>query len=224
MTKPIPWSPSSLDTFVNCPHQYHETKVLKHFKSEQGEEQLWGEYVHKKFQERQDHRLALPMDLQDHEDYMKKLEAHPGHFACEKKVALDVKAHPCHFFDKEVFGRGVIDYQKADVDTELAWVIDYKTGKLHDKWKQLAFYAIHTFMEFPFVKLVNAQFYWTQTMASTKKVWSREEMPALWGMIIPDLRQYKEAFNADVWQKRPSGLCRGWCPVVSCEHYQTKRR
>src|SRR5215831_5609057 len=107
MTKIIPWSPSSLDTFVNCPHQYHQTKVLKLFKAEQGDEQIWGEYVHKKFAERQDHRLALPQDLVGHEPFMAKIEAKPGHFFCELKVALDTKLRPCHFFDKECFFRGV---------------------------------------------------------------------------------------------------------------------
>src|SRR5579872_6165089 len=110
MTKILAWSPSSLDTFVSCPRQYHETKVLKRFKSEQGPEQIWGEKVHKHFEERQAHRKPLPEDLEEHEPFMQRLENKPGHFFTEQKVALDNKLVPCAFFDKACFFRGVIDY------------------------------------------------------------------------------------------------------------------
>jgi hypothetical protein len=225
MTKIIPWSPSSLDTFCNCPHQFHQTKVLKLFKSEQGEEQIWGDYVHKKFAERQANRLALPDDLQDHETFMAKLEALPGWFFTELKVALDTKLTPCNFFNKECFFRGIIDYMKLDEPSESANLVDYKSGKPFDKWKQMAAYAIHTFICYPYVKTITAQFYWTQTKTTTKKVWTHDDInTVLWPMLLPDLKQYKEAFAKDIWQKRPSGLCKGWCPVVSCEHYETIRR
>lgn len=221
----IPWSPSTLDTFVNCPHQFYETKIAKNFIPEKDADQLWGTYVHKKFQERQEHRLALPQDLQNHEAFMMKLEATPGIHFCEKQMALDRQLKPCYFFDnKNCFCRGVLDWQKVDEPSRTAWLCDYKTGKYHEKFKQLALYAIFTFNEFPFVDKVIAAFYWTQTMATNKREWTRADIATLWDMFIPDLRQYKEAFNGNVWQKRPSGLCKGWCPVANCEHYQPKRR
>ena len=58
---------------------------------------------------------------------------------------------------------------------------------------------------------------------STKKVWGRAEIEALWNLFIGDLRQYAEAFKGDVWQPRPSGLCNGWCPVKTCAHWKPRR-
>jgi PD-(D/E)XK nuclease superfamily protein len=225
MTKIIPWSPSGLDTFVSCPHQFHEVRILRNFQQEQSEEQHWGEHVHKKFQERQEQRLGLPQDLQMHEPFMRRLEEISGHFKTEQWMALDTKFKPCHQFDKECFFRGICDYVKVDEDTRSGTICDYKTGKVNEKWKQLAIYAIHTFINFPFLDMIEAMFYWTQTQGVTSRVWTRIEIDTvLWPMLIPDLKQYKQAFKDDVWQKRPSGLCHGWCPVSSCEHYSPHRR
>lgn len=217
--KILAWSPSSIDQFANCPRQFVETRVHKNFKSEQTQDQIWGEKVHKHFEERMAHRTSLPKDLKDHEMYMIHLEELPGHFFTEQKIAFDLKMKPCGFFDRDVWCRGVIDYQKVDEESRRAWLADYKTGKPHEKWRQLALYALHTFASFPFVDLVNAQFYWTQTQTATKKVWGRAEIRELWGMFLPDLKQYKEAFDLNTWQPRPSGLCKGWCPVTSCEFH-----
>lgn len=104
-----------------------------------------------------------------------------------------------------------------------ARLVTHNTGKPHDKWKQLGMFAIHTFLQFPTVDLVNAQFYWTKTATATKKVWSREDVPHLWSMFLPDLKQYAQAFKTDTWQERPSGLCNGWCSVTQCPHWRPKR-
>jgi len=53
MPTPLPWSPSALDDFVNCPKSYHEKRVLKSVKDVQGEEAIWGVRVHKAFELRQ---------------------------------------------------------------------------------------------------------------------------------------------------------------------------
>lgn len=223
MTTPLPWSPSSLDDYINCPRSFHEKRVLKKFKEVRGEEALWGEYVHNAFQRRQSSKTPLPADLVTHEKYMQLIEAKPGSFQTENKIALTRKLIPCTFFDGEVWYRGVIDYKKLDEVQTSAFLVDYKTGKPHEKWKQLISYALHTFQLHASVQLINAQFYWTQSQSVTRKVWSREEIPELWGILLPDLHQYSEAFKTNTWQPRPSGLCNGWCPVTDCEFWRPRR-
>jgi hypothetical protein len=75
----------------------------------------------------------------------------------------------------------------------------------------------------PQVNLVNAQYYWTQSASTTKKVWSRSEVPALWGYFMPNLKQYVEAYQTDIWQPRQSGLCGGYCPLTECEFWHPKK-
>jgi hypothetical protein len=220
--KPLPWSYTALEDFVNCPRAYHQKRVLKKFKEEKTEAIIWGEYVHKAFELRQAENKELPIELMQHEDLMKKLEDKPGLFYTEQKIALDKKAKPCNFFYADVWYRGVIDYVK--VHESNAVLIDYKTGKPHEKFKQLMLFALHTFELYPEVTLVNAQFYWTKTQTTTRKIWDRKEIPDLWRHLIPDLKQYAQAFKDDTWQPRQSGLCNGWCPVTDCEFWKPRRQ
>lgn len=226
--KPLPWSPSALDTFVNCPRQYQAKYVLKNVKEERSEQQVWGEHVHKCFEERQSLGKPLPESLEMHEDYMVLLEGKPGMHYTELKIAFTKppEIQPCSWDwrREDIWCRGVIDYLKVDVEDGMATIVDYKTGKPHTKYRQLSLYALHTFGNYPAVNLINAQFYWTQTGAATKKVWSREDIPGLWADMVGDLKQYKEAFKTDTWQARQSGLCNGWCPVKDCEHWKPRRQ
>lgn len=224
MTTPIPWSYTALNDFKSCPYSFHETRVTRRIVRTQGEEAKWGEYVHKQFEQRQATQTPLPPELTEHESYMVRLDGIPGDkLYVEAKVALDKQAQPCGFFDKDVWWRGVIDWKKiAPVDARVA-LVDYKTGKPHNDFAQLKLFALHTFALYPEVDVVDTRYYWTQSGADTRKVFGRAEIPALWAEFIPDLKQYKLAFNTDTWQKRQSGLCNGWCPVTDCEFWNPKR-
>lgn len=220
--KPLPWSHSSLSDFVNCPKQFYHKRVVKDVVDVQGPAQIWGVNVHKAFEDRQSVKTPLPLDLQMHEPYMQKLERWEGHFFTEQKIALDKRGQPISdFFAKDVWYRGVVDYTKLVGST--ARIVDYKTGKKKEKWEQLMMNAIHCFISHPEIEVVDARFYWTTDMTESRKVWGRNEMDALWGNFLGDLRQYAEAFKSEVWQPRTSGLCHGWCPVKTCSHWKPKR-
>lgn len=225
MTKPLAWSYSALEDFKNCPHSYHEKRVLRRFPQADTEELVWGRSVHKAFELRQQHGQALDPELEEHEEFMQHLESLPGeYFDVERQLALDKKGQPVNeWFGDHIWWRGVIDYRKLDSAEKRATIVDYKTGKPHEKWAQLAMFAIHTFMQFPQIDIANCQFYWTKTKSVTKKVWGRGDIPVLWNMFLPDLQQYKQAFKEDVWQMRPSGLCYGWCPVTDCPNWKPKK-
>ena len=224
--KPLPWSHSALSDFKNCPKQYHHKRVLKDLPPEvKGPQQLWGLNVHKEFEDRQGIRQPLPLYLRIHEPFMKTMEGWPGTFMVERRIALDKRALPISdYFSRDVWYRGVMDYEKINPDESAAKLVDYKTGKKKEDWSQLAINAVHTFASHPNVNIVDARFYWTVDQTVSRKVWNRDEIPMLWGMVLGDLRQYAEAFKADVWQPRTSGLCHGWCPVTKCDHWRPKKQ
>ncbi len=221
MPKPIPWSYTSLDDFVNCPRAYYEKRVAKSVVEAKSPQMEWGEIVHKHFENRQKDGTALPPELARHERYMAELAALPGQGFTEERIALSKTLTPCGFFDRSVWFRGVIDYRK--VNRQHATLVDYKTGKVHQKYKQLKLFALHTFIDLPDVHTIDAKYYWTTTQQATGERYTREMIPFLWSQFTPDLRQYVEAFRTDTWQPRPSGLCHGWCPVTSCEHWRPKK-
>jgi RecB family exonuclease len=220
--RPQPWSFSSLEDFSNCPRSFHEVRILKSVpKQPETAEQLWGTRVHKWFEERQLEGKPLPAEVAHHEPFMVRLAKLPGDATVERKVALTKDRTPTGFFGKDVWWRGVIDFQK--VDTGVATVVDYKTGKQKDKPDQLILFALYTFAEHPRVQIVNTYYYWTQTAALTQAVYTRDQISSLWAKFVPTLRQYVEAFKTDTWQPRPSGLCHGWCAVTHCEHWKPKK-
>lgn len=223
--KPQPLTPSSLDTFKNCGLQFYHKYVAKDLPPEpQTPEQAYGDRVHKAFEDRLGEDKPLPADLAHHEAFLARLAARPGVFWVEEKVALGKDLQPCRYDDENRFWRGKIDFRCVDAQDPRAVIVDYKTGKPHNKWDQLSQYAIHTFALFPKINIVDAKFYWTQTGTVTRKVWGRDEVPQLWAELTPDLKQLALAYKSDTWQPRPSGLCKGWCPVKTCEHWEPPRR
>jgi len=218
---PLPWSPSSLDKFINCPKQFYETNVLKKYKTQKTPEIIWGEKVHKDFELRQKDKTELPKELHEHEDYMLSLELGPGTIYTEQKIALNTKLEACDFFDPKVWFRGTIDFWKdKGIEGQL---IDHKTGKPHTKFRQLDIYAWYTFLINPQIDIITAAYYWTKYKQETKKVYWRVQLPQIWGSLKPEIVAYRNAFKTDTWQPKPSGLCNGWCPVTDCEFWKPKR-
>lgn len=219
---PQPWSHSRLSSFENCPRQFYELQIAKSVQDVRGEAVIWGEEVHRHFEKRLLDGVALPANLEAHEEFMGYLDGLPGHKMVEERIALDRSLNPCGFFDKSVWYRGVIDYGKVHDTT--ARIVDHKTGKYHSKFGQLKLFAIHTFIRYPAVQTVRAEYYWTQTMGTNGETYTRDQMGALWREFLPSLKQYAQAFQEDVWQPRQSGLCNGWCPVTGCEFWKPKRK
>jgi hypothetical protein len=220
--KPRPWSFTALEDFKNCPRAYYEKRIAKSVQDAGSAATEFGTYVHNAFEMRQGHsRAALPTDLVGHEPFMQTLDALPGECFVERKVAVDRMLVPCGYFDKAVWWRGVLDWHKVD-RTHCA-IVDYKTGKPKPGFSQLKLFALWIFGRYPEITQVSARYYWTQTKLCTSNVYTRDQYHALWREFMPDLKQYVEAFKTDTWQPRPSGLCRGWCPVTSCEHWRPRK-
>lgn len=225
MAKPAPFTFSSLETFINCGKQYYHKYVLKDVKDEPGPAQIYGTNTHEHFENYINSlgKYELPEDLLTHKEKLDQLLAKDGVFWCEEEVALGKDLKPCRYDDADRLWRGKIDFRLVDRDEHSATLVDFKTGKQRIKWPQLGIYALHTFAAFPNVEIINAQFYWTQLRETTKKVWGRGDIEQIWLMFLGDLRQYKEAWKTDTWQERPSGLCNGWCPVKTCQHWKPRR-
>lgn len=219
---PKPWSHSALDDFKNCPRAFFEKKVAKSVVETKGEATMWGEQVHKHFEEFLEDGVALPTILEMHEPFLQRLLDLPGQLYVEQKIALDRSVQPCEFFGEGVWYRGVIDAKKVHGDSAL--IVDHKSGKHHSKFGQLKLFALHTFAAHPEVNNVRCEYYWTQLKSKNGESYSRDDIPRLWKEFIPDLKQYVEAFKTDTWQPRPSGLCNGWCPVETCEFWKQKRK
>jgi hypothetical protein len=219
--QPAPWSYTRLADFKNCPRQFYEKHVAKSFVDEGSEASIWGNRVHTAFEERLKDGVVLSPELAQHEPAMQWLEQLPGTLSVEEDVALDTCGKPCGKWDANVWFRGVIDVLIVDEDE--AFIRDWKTGKSHHDFTQLNLFAIHTFLAYPEVQRIRAEYYWTQTHSRSGATFERANMATLWKPFLNDLKQYAQAFQTDTWQPRQSGLCRGWCQVTDCEFWSPRR-
>jgi hypothetical protein len=146
-----------------------------------------------------------------------KITKLPGVKMCEQQMALDKNFLPCDW--NNAWTRGIADV--LVVHGSNAVVLDHKTGK-RKLTDQLALYAGYTFAYYPEVQTVTTGFVWLRDKKIDKEQFKREDVPAIWAKFLPKIRKLESAYERDAWPCRPSGLCKGWCPVKSCEFYKDK--
>lgn len=222
--KPLAWSHTALDTFENCPRQYHEVKVLKRWPFVDTKETVWGREAHKKFEHRLLYDTPLPPELQMHEEFLARFKALPGELAGEERIALDTNMRQCAYFakDVQVWYRGQVDARKRD--GSFSYILDHKTGKVKNDYTQLKGFAMWEFLTQPQVNEVRAEYYWTQIRGTNGETYYREQLPEIIRFFAAKLHRYADAFLTDTWIPKQSGLCAGWCPVTDCEFWRPKRK
>ena len=133
-------------------------------------------------------------------------------------MGLDDNLDPCGFRDKNVWWRGIADL--IIIKDKKAWVIDYKTSKsaeYADKG-QLELMAMATFKHFPEIQKINAGLLFVIANKAVKEVYRKEDSGDLWDKWFYKYSRMEIAEKEDVWNARPSGLCKRHCVVLECIH------
>lgn len=211
------WTFSSLEKFETCPRQYYHVRVKRDVVEPPTDATRWGEKVHEAFEHRIANQTPLPEGMTQWEGLAKKIEGMPGEKMCEQQMALDRNFQPVEW--SQAWTRGIADVLVLSGDSAVC--LDYKTGK-RKLTDQLALYAGYTFASYPNVTTVTTGFVWLRDKKIDKEKFTRDEVPVIWGKFLPKVRKLESAYERDSWPCRPSGLCRGWCPVKSCEFYKDK--
>ena len=219
MTTIPPWSYSALSTFENCPKQYYHRYILRE-KEPETEVTKHGTAVHKALEDRlRDHvKKPLPDAYATYEKLAGGVEkaAEGGLLMVELPLALDKSFQPCHFFGKEVWGRG-----KADVcilKGKKLWTGDWKTGKVREKIFQLQIFAAFLFKMFPLVDEIHANNLWLQANKIGENYkFTRAGESSIWQEILHKIGRVELAAEKDSFEPKQSGLC-GFCSVKTCPH------
>lgn len=210
------WSYSALTSFETCPYRHYETRVAKSTVEPETDALRWGNQVHKALELRAKESAPLPTGMTQWEPLMEKITAIPGWTMTESQFALNASFESVHWFAKDVWLRGVVDFGKLKDKSILA--LDYKTGKVKPDSDQLKLFAAILMEVYPSVDKVVSGFVWLKEKSITKEVFVRDQKADIWGGFIPRVNRLQAAHDANKWPKKPSGLCRAWCPVMSCEH------
>ena len=219
MTQMPAWTYSQLDSFESCPKKFWHLKVARDVVEEQGPHAEWGTRVHTAFEDFIKQGDALPDGMTQWQTLADKLARLPGEKLTEFKFALDKNLQPADW--KQSWSRGIADL--VVIKGDKAVVADYKTGK-RKPTEQLDLYAAYTFAFYPEVKTVTTAFIWLKEKKIDKQNIQREEAPVIWQKIMPRVRKLESAYERESWPERPSGLCKGWCPITSCKFNGKGRR
>jgi len=215
-----PWSFSKAKAFDTCPKQFYHVNILKEYPFEETDAMRYGTEFHKACEDYIDKEKSLPKKFGFIEPTLDALNKKRGVKICEKKLGLTEDLEPCSFFDKKVWFRGIADLIIVDVLAGVAWVIDYKTGrssKYADKG-QLELMALSVFKHYPEVTKIKAGLLFVVAGSLIKETYEIDSESILWEKWLAKYANMKIAFDREVWNPRPSGLCKRHCPVMECPH------
>lgn len=219
-----PWSYTALTNFENCPHKYFETRVAKSVPDLPGEAAIWGDRVHKALEEAVKTGKPLPEGMeqwQKYPDKFRKVWKDDVVVFTEKQLAVNKFFIPVKWEAKDAWCRGIVDV--GVVKGGHVFAADWKTGKRKPESTQLMLFAGLLFSHFPYAKIIDTMFIWLKDKKSDKERYEEKDKAAIWNAFLPRVAKMEQAFTEDRWEKRSSGLCRGWCPVKSCEFNEPRR-
>lgn len=218
-TKNFAWSYSQLKAFEQCPRKWYHTAIKKDFVEEKGEQQRWGDKVHKALEDRiTQPAKEIPVEFHKYVSIADRIASLPGVTFAERKIALDDQFRPVDWFDPSVWVRGIVDIGK--LDGPRAALFDYKTGKMKEDPDQLKLFAGIGFCIHPEVETITVALVWLQDMKlGTPVTYKREQLPQLWNDFLPRVERMRVARETNVYEPKPSGLCKRWCPVKTCEFH-----
>jgi len=219
--KAFTWSYSTLNSFETCPRKHYHTSIKKDYVEAPSEAMAWGSAVHKAMEERIAKGRRLRNGLDKYEKICAKFDNVKGTVIAEQKVCLNENLQPTGYFDKDAWVRGVFDV--VVLDDKSAKIIDWKTGKRKPDSEQLKLFAGLALGTYE-VDRVTTQFVWLQDkVADRPDEFLREDEAGIWEDFLPRVERFKESYIASDWPEKPSGLCRGWCPVKDCSYWEPKR-
>ena len=215
-----PWSFSKSKAFEQCPKQFYHEKILREYPFVETDAIRYGNAFHTAAEEYVRDGTPLPKKFDYALDMLNSLNAKKGKKLCEEKLGVTENLTPCGFYDDEVWYRGIADLLIINEEDGLAWVIDYKTGKnarYADKG-QLELMALLVFAHFPKVKSVRAGLLFVVSNNLIKDSYADSDAATLWTKWANVYSIMQAAEKRNVWNPKPSGLCKRHCPVTVCVH------
>lgn len=207
------WTYSSLEKYQTCPKQYYHLRVIKDVVDPPSEHTVWGESVHTALEDFISRDIPLPDEMHHWASFMLKVKRLKGTKLVEKKFSIDENFLPCDW--DRAWSRGIVDLTVLSGDTAI--VIDYKTGKRKPS-DQLSLYAAYVFAHYPEVQSVSTAFIWLKDRKLDKEAFTRDDIADIWQRFLPTVAKISSSLETNKWPARPSGLCRQWCHVLTCDH------
>ncbi len=216
----IKWSYSSIKLFEQCPRKYFHLRVLKDIVEPETDAMLYGTRFHEAAENYIKDGTPIDPAFAFAKPVLDNLKQIPGEKLCEHEMGITEDLQPCGFRDDNVWFRGIADLLILDREKGEARVVDYKTGKSakYADPDQLELMALCIFKHFPEIKKVKGGLAFVVCNAFVKGKYDVANQDAMWSKWVKSHNRIKIAYDNDVWNPKPSGLCRKHCSVLSCSH------
>lgn len=218
MSKPFAWSYSSLTSFETCPWRWKLTKWTKEVSEPQTEATMSGNRTHQALEKYVKNESGLVGAYAHLKPLADRIKAQPGLIEAERKIALRADFTETTYFAKDVWFRGVFDIRV--VQPTSVTVLDWKTGKRKFDGDQLKLFAGVEMKINKVAEEVRTGYVWLQEKKIDRETFTRADEHDIWAEFSQRAHRIEQAIEKDQFPKRPSGLCRAWCPVGAkrCEH------
>ena len=218
MTEMKAWSYSSLSNYLTCEYQYWAMRIGKLHPWEDTEDNRWGNAAHKAIELRFKNGQPLEERFSMAQPVVEKIAAlQMDQVYVEKELCINKRFEPVGWWDRDGWARGKLDY--LGIKDKTALTFDWKFGKRREGSRQLMMAAGLVFVDFPQVDTVKTAYVWFKEGGKIDKHdFKREEFATIWRDFLPDVKKMAWSYQHGNWPKRPSGLCKKHCAVVSCEH------
>ena len=218
MKKNPAWSYSTIKMYDQCPKKYYHLKVVKDVVEPPTEATTYGTAFHEAAEFYVRDNTPLPPQFNFVKSALDNLKQLQGEKHCEFEMGLTANLEPCGFKDENVWWRGIADLLIINGDE--ARVIDYKTGKSakYADTDQLELMALAVFKYFPQVKKVKAGLLFVISKNFIKDSYSAENQDKMWLKWFNEYNRMKFSYENNIWNPRPSGLCKKHCLVLECPH------
>ena len=217
MSKSFAWSWSAYEAYELCPRKYYETRIAKSVQEGKSPQIIWGEQVHKALEDAVEIGKPLPESMLQFQPVLDKLLNTKGTVYTELKMAVTKAKEPTTFFSQLAWCRGVCDWLSINGNKAIA--LDYKTGKRKVGSQQLQLMALMILAMNKEVEEVFSGFVWLGDATRIDSgTFLRSDSEKLWSDFMPVVRQMEESFKNNFWPEKKNGLCKDWCPVVTCRY------
>lgn len=221
-TKPFSFSFSALSTYEACGKKYYHLYDAKDVKDEDSAASAEGKVWHEAMKNRVINNKPLPPDLRHMEKLAARLAGLPGQKFGELKLAINRQMQPCAWFGADTYIRCIVDLLIVHGTTGI--IIDWKFGKRKDDFTQMGLNAAVLSKVMPELDLFKTILAWVNDKPDAKN-YTLSKLDEVWANILPradKIEVAKKAGLASGYVAKPSGLCRGWCPVKHCQYFRDR--
>jgi hypothetical protein len=237
----IPASHSSMDSYTQCPKKHYHLKIMKDVKEAPSEQMIWGIDVHQRCENNIKLGQPLPANMKTYQwalDLVNGMKKSMGVWA-ELDVAITKEHTPTGFWDRDAWMRGKIDVLAMNEAHTSAFNGDWKTGKVKPNSQQLLLSTLMCFDNYATLERVKTGFLWLAEADPAKRITQQlfikldndtlqttddkgrpitMTFDEAWEPFVDTIEQMEWSLKHDTWPAKPSGLCKAWCPVLSCPH------